>query len=87
MPTIIEIVAALDAHQAANERAIAGKKNDPRTRARIMTDLALCKIMGLSYDDIRAFPRAVYEVLVEDLAERRGARTRCRSNGACSPAC
>ena len=34
------------------------------------TDLALCKIMGMSYDDIRALPRAVYEVLVEDLAAR-----------------
>jgi len=34
------------------------------------TDLALCKIMGLSYDDIQALPRAVYEVLIEDLAER-----------------
>jgi hypothetical protein len=32
------------------------------------TDLALCKIMGLSYDDIQTLPRVVYEVLVEDLA-------------------
>ena len=31
------------------------------------TDLALCKVMGMSYDDIRALPRAVYEVLLEDL--------------------
>jgi hypothetical protein len=34
------------------------------------TDLALCKIMGLSYDDIQALPRVVYEVLVEDLTAR-----------------
>jgi len=45
-----------------------GKKNDPGTRARMRTDLALCKIMGLSYDDIQTLPRVVYEVLVEDLA-------------------
>lgn len=32
-----------------------------------MTDLALCKITGLSYDDVRALPREVYEVLIEDL--------------------
>jgi len=38
------------------------------------TDLALCKVMGMSYDDIRALPRAVYEVLVEDLNAHR-ART------------
>jgi hypothetical protein len=38
------------------------------------TDLALCKIMGMSYDDLRALPRAVYEVLIEDLqAEKAGA--------------
>jgi hypothetical protein len=32
-----------------------------------MTDLALVKITGLSYDDVRALPREVYEVIVEDL--------------------
>jgi len=36
------------------------------------TTLALCKIMGMSYDDIRALPRAVYEVLVEDVLARQG---------------
>jgi hypothetical protein len=34
------------------------------------TDLALCKIMGMSYDDVRALPRAVYDVLIEDLQAR-----------------
>jgi len=38
------------------------------------TDLALCKVMGMSYEDIRALPRAVYEVLVEDLSAQ-AART------------
>ena len=38
------------------------------------TTLAVCKIMGMSYDDVRALPRAVYEVLIEDLhAEKVGA--------------
>jgi hypothetical protein len=35
------------------------------------TTLALCKIMGMSYDDIRALPQAVYEVLIEDLQTRQ----------------
>jgi hypothetical protein len=35
-----------------------------------MTTLALCKIMGMSYDDVRALPREVYEVLIEDLQAR-----------------
>jgi len=35
------------------------------------TDLALCKIMGMSYADIRALPRAVYDVLIEDLQARQ----------------
>lgn len=35
------------------------------------TTLALCKIMGMSYDDIRALPQAVYEVLIEDLNSRQ----------------
>ena len=35
------------------------------------TTLALCKIMGMSYDDIRALPQAVYEVLIEDLNARQ----------------
>ena len=35
------------------------------------TTLALCKIMGMSYDEIRALPQAVYEVLIEDLAAQR----------------
>ena len=35
-----------------------------------MTDLALCKITGLNYDDVRALPREVYEVLIEDLNKR-----------------
>jgi len=28
--------------------------------------LALCKVMGMSYDEIRALPRDVFDVLVED---------------------
>lgn len=32
-----------------------------------MTTLAICRITGLSYDDVRSLPREVYEVLVEDL--------------------
>lgn len=35
------------------------------------TTLALCKIMGMSYDDVRALPQAVYEVLIEDLQAQR----------------
>ena len=35
------------------------------------TTLALCKIMGMSYDDIRALPQAVYEVLIEDVLARQ----------------
>jgi hypothetical protein len=35
-----------------------------------VTDLALCKVMGMSYQDIRALPREVYEVLIEDLNAR-----------------
>jgi hypothetical protein len=35
------------------------------------TTLALCKIMGMSYDDIRALPQAVYEVLIDDLNARQ----------------
>jgi hypothetical protein len=27
----------------------------------------LCKITGLNYDDVRALPREVYEVLIADL--------------------
>jgi hypothetical protein len=36
-----------------------------------VTTLALCKIMGMSYDEIRALPREVYEVLIEDLHARQ----------------
>jgi hypothetical protein len=36
----------------------------------MMTDLALCKFMGMSYADVRALPLAVYEVLIEDLHAR-----------------
>ena len=32
-----------------------------------MTDLAIVRITGLSYTDVRALPREVYEVIVEDL--------------------
>lgn len=35
------------------------------------TTLALCKIMGMSYDDIRALPQAVYELLIEDVLARQ----------------
>jgi hypothetical protein len=30
----------------------------------------LCKVMGMSYEDIRALPREVYEVLIEDVNAR-----------------
>ena len=30
-------------------------------------DLALCRALGLSYADVRALPRAVYEIAIEDL--------------------
>jgi hypothetical protein len=30
-------------------------------------DLALCRVLGLSYADVRALPRAVYEIAIEDL--------------------
>lgn len=33
--------------------------------------LALCKVMGMSYDEIRALPRDVFDVLVEDLQQQR----------------
>jgi hypothetical protein len=36
----------------------------------MMTDLALCKILGMSYPDLRALPMAVYEVALEDLHAR-----------------
>jgi len=39
-----------------------------------MTTLALCKSMGMSYDDIRALPQAVYEVLIEELHARQQAQ-------------
>ena len=32
-----------------------------------MTDLAIVRITGLSYTDVRTLPREVYEVIVEDL--------------------
>jgi hypothetical protein len=35
------------------------------------TTLAVCKIMGMSYEDVRALPREVYEVLLEDLHAER----------------
>jgi hypothetical protein len=35
------------------------------------TTLALCKIMGMNYDEIRALPQAVYEVLIEDVLARQ----------------
>jgi hypothetical protein len=41
-----------------------------------MTDLAVVRITGLSYTDVRALPREVYEVIIEDLnkhAERQEA--------------
>jgi len=35
-----------------------------------MTDLAIVRVTGLSYTDVRALPREVYEVIVEDLNKR-----------------
>jgi len=35
-----------------------------------MTDLAIVRITGLSYTDVRTLPREVYEVIVEDLNKR-----------------
>ena len=52
--TMDEIVEALAPHHPRESAGGRGKKNDPGTRARIMTTLALCKIMGMSYDEIRA---------------------------------
>jgi hypothetical protein len=34
------------------------------------TDLALGRALGMSYHDVRALPRAVYEVAIEDLEAR-----------------
>ena len=35
-----------------------------------MTDLAIVRVTGLSYTDVRTLPREVYEVIVEDLNKR-----------------
>ena len=35
-----------------------------------MTDLAIVRVTGLSYTDVRSLPREVYEVIVEDLNKR-----------------
>ena len=35
-----------------------------------MTDLAIVRVTGLSYTDVRELPREVYEVIVEDLNKR-----------------
>jgi hypothetical protein len=35
--------------------------------------LALCKVMGMSYDEIRALPLEVFEVLLEDLTKQHAA--------------
>jgi hypothetical protein len=32
-----------------------------------MTDLALGKFLGMSYQDVRALPRAVYDLALDDL--------------------
>ena len=32
--------------------------------------LALCKVMGMNYDEIRALPQEVFDVLVEDLMKQ-----------------
>jgi len=34
-----------------------------------VSDLAICKHMGWSYDDVRALPADVYTVLIEELAK------------------
>jgi hypothetical protein len=39
-----------------------------------MTDLAIVRITGLSYTDVRTLPREVYEVIVEDLNKRTAAQ-------------
>jgi hypothetical protein len=31
--------------------------------------LALCKVMGMSYDELRALPQDVFAVLVEDFLQ------------------
>jgi hypothetical protein len=36
--------------------------------------LAICKVTGMSYSEIRALPLSVYEVLVEDLHARHAAQ-------------
>ena len=32
-----------------------------------MSDLAVCRYMGWSYDDVLALPVAIYNVLIEEL--------------------
>jgi len=32
--------------------------------------LALCKVMGMSYDELRALPQDVFDVLVEDFLKQ-----------------
>lgn len=32
--------------------------------------LALCKVMGMSYDELRALPQDVFDVLVEDFRKQ-----------------
>lgn len=38
-----------------------------------MSDLAICRHMGWSYDDVQALPASVYAVLVEELAKHEDA--------------
>jgi hypothetical protein len=35
-----------------------------------MTDLAVGRVTGLNYHDVRTLPREVYEVIIEDLNKR-----------------
>jgi hypothetical protein len=35
-----------------------------------VSDLAICRHMGWTYDDVLMLPRAIYDVLIEELAKQ-----------------
>ena len=55
-------------HQEAHRRARGAKKN-PEYRARVASDLRICRLMHWTYDDVLNLPADVYDVLVEDLTK------------------
>lgn len=38
----------------------------------MISDLAICRHMGWTYDQVRALPVDIYDVLIEELAKERG---------------